>query len=193
MTNEINNNEINNIEANEYHAAIVKRIDEVSSATNKQLVMKLATSLAMSKNTQFLRSLDVKAHEIVERKFCIYSLKQIDNIVSAITKQRERASFYDVSETVQACVRTAINFMNAKRTFTKRDLECCITNDHKIDEDKKALIYKKAQQHDAAYANRQSQIAMNVMRALKMLKQVNRYEFELVNNAATKAIVKLLK
>lgn len=182
---------------NVYYNAVITRANEVKTSQNKQLVMFCATSFALAKNTTFLEKLQVKASDFIEQKnvadkFCVYSLKQTALLVNAINKRLDSDSFFDCSETVQACIRTAINFMNAKRAFTKKDLDSCIDRDAKIADDKKALIYKKREQHDAAYAARQATIALNVMRVLRMIKQENRFEMTLVDNLATKAIVKML-
>lgn len=182
---------------NAFFIAVSNRAKDVKSENNKQLAMKLATAISLSKNTSFLEKLNVSSADFVDTKhaadkLCLYSIRQIVNVVSAITKATERASLHDVSETVFAALRTMINFANADRAFTKADLCACIDSAAKISDDKKALIYRKKAMHDAAYANRQMTIALNVMRVLKMIKTENKFEYTVAkNNSAVKALNKL--
>lgn len=197
----VSNNEasaiVSNNEANEYHAAIIKRVADVKNDANKQLVMKLATAVAMQKNTTFLQANNILASDFIDArhaadKLCIYSVKQIVNVLNAVTKARESASLHDVSETVYAALKTALNFSAANKTFTKADLCACIDAKAVVSDDKKTLIYRKKSAHDAAYAARQMTIALNVMRVLKMIKAENKLEFSVIKSSAVaKALVKL--
>lgn len=182
---------------NEFFIAVSKRENDVKNARNKQLVMRCATMLSMTKNSDLLRKLDVKATDFSERqnhadKFCVYSLNQATLLLSAITKLTDSASLLDLSETVYACLRTVMNFKNEKRNFSMNDLYACIDRTAKISDDKKALIYRKRELHELDYAKRQATIAINVFRVLKLVKHENRYEFSVNNNAATQAIAKML-
>lgn len=180
---------------NEFFIAVSKRQAEMNSAKNKQLVMQCATMLAMSANTNFLQSLQVKASDFVEQKnanekMCVYSVQQIVHVLTAITKVKERASLYDASENVVCALRTAINFLNAKRKLTKADILSALDLDIKIADDKQALIYRRRTHFDSA--KRQTDICMNVLRVLKIISQDNRVEYSVNNNAVTKALAKML-
>lgn len=191
MTNTVN-------AENAFHTVIAARAAHVTSAANKQLALSLATTIAMQKNTSFLEKMNVIASDFIDTKnaadkLCLYSIKQIANVLSALTKATERASLHDVSETVYVALRTMINFAKADKTFTKADLCMSIDASAKIDDSKKALIFHKKQKHDAAYASRQMTIALNVMRVLKLVSAKNKFEFEVnKSNAAYKALVKLV-
>lgn len=179
-----------NANENAFFVAVSSRIAEVDSASNKQMLMRCATMLALSANTSFLEKLDVKASDLIEHKsstekMCIYSVKQIEHVVSAINKIAS-CSVYDASENVICAIRTALNFHSAKRKLTKSDIIAALDLDVKLTDDRKALIFRR-QKHFSS-AKRQADICMNVLRVLKIVTQVNKLEYEVNSNAATKAL-----
>jgi hypothetical protein len=190
----------NNTFALAIHDAVASRAANMQSEKNKQLCMSVATSLALSKNSAFLESINCSADKLTEKRnvkdtLCIYSVAQFANVVSAITKQTDRASFFDASYTVQAAIKTAINFANAKRSFTVDDIVNALQRDteHK-DETKRALIYKMKTHITYDTAKRQSAICMNVLRLLDMIERSDDASYSVkTSSIAYKAIKLLLK
>jgi hypothetical protein len=162
---------------NAAHANSLNFISRCALTVQSESVFALLTASAV--NVDFAHDKRVEG-----KKMCMKAIDSVNSLLQFATRDNVKT----LKSNVEECLRTIINFKNAKRTFTTRDLEDCLNASAKIADDKKALIYQRRTQFDAF--NRHALMTLRALHALNLVTVKSKSEFEVNDNALMQALEK---
>jgi len=168
--------------ANQADATSLKFLLDCSFTCNIADVAALLTQCNVNENF-------AQDKRICNKEFDMKAINSIDSILRYAFNDTHFKSNNKLKSNIEEVLRTVINFKNAKRDITMRDIEDCLNAEAKINDDRKSLIYQRSTQF-AAF-KRHAQMTERALSALNILKAENRV-FKINNNALLKKLEKKL-
>lgn len=150
--------------AKEYNAANKKKIQKLILLANDKRVCE-----ALTENNVETARFNARA---------LYATEKCVKIVYEAT--RDTLSIADLNENAFAAIKCAILASEANENMLKSDLEQAILSEHKIDEKRAHLIYKRAAKISAVA---QVQQCVDMLKTLKIVKEVAKNTFEVTESA----------
>ena len=163
--------------ANNFATAIRANAESVKEK-NKARADKLVLLVNDKACHALLKASKVDAERFANR--ALYATEKCVKIVYAAS--REVVSHDDLNENAFATIKTLINALDAKVNVTKRDIEAALSIDVKHDE-KRAFVYRRKARLSAATLSAQSQQCVDMIKTLKIAREVATNVFEVQDNA----------
>ena len=160
------------MQSNIYVKAINEAAEDVSNS-NKAKMQKVATLTLDKSAFDMLKAQNVDAKRFNAR--AIYATEKCVKFVHALTREQVAAS--EFNENAFATFKTLCAKIDAKQTVSKRDIECALSKDQKL-ADEKSAIYRRKSIFSAQTLAAQSQQCVDMIKTLNVVKEVARNVFE---------------
>lgn len=171
-----------NVIANIYALAIRANAESVKENNKKKadsLVLRVSDKACFA----MLNKNKIDAQRFETRAF--YATEKCVKIVYNVT--RDVIDMSDVNDNAFAAIKTLIVAKAAKHNVTKDMLCATLTSDFKLDEKLAAFVYRRKALLSAATLNAQSQQVIDMIKTLKLVKEVANNVFEVQDTVLMQA------
>ncbi len=159
---------------NHFARAIRLNADSVK-ANNKTKADKLVVLVSDKDALKMLQDAQIDATLFATR--ALYATEKCVKSVYAVT--RSDMSHDEISANAFVTLKTMLLCHAASQHITKRDIEVALSSDQKCDAARAALVYRRKSILSDATLSAQSQQCVDMLRTLKLTKEVSRNVFEI--------------
>lgn len=160
-----------------YSEAVLSYVaDRADSDKNKQKMQRVA---ALARKENVIAFLDSSKVSLVRfDKRAMYATEKVIKLVSAVAAQQ--VNIADFNENAFATIKTALLCSDAKENMLFSDIEAAMSKDVKLDEKRKAFVYRRNALQSDATVNAQAQQCRDMLKTLNIAREVSKNTFEIV-------------